>query len=76
MQPVYEEITEYKWRELKYNHSIHNRPEEPVKKRDHTMDNLKYLVHAVDYRATKKKKRKDVYKMNYHPGGDQAWMGV
>jgi phage terminase large subunit len=37
------EIESYKWKELKPG-SEHNRPEEPVKRNDHAMDALRYLV--------------------------------
>jgi len=64
MQPVYDEVSEYKWAELKYNHSTKNKPEEPVKRKDHTCDDLRYLVHAVEDASSKPKKPMDEYDMS------------
>lgn len=48
MEPLRDEIIDYKWKELKYGHG--NRPlfEEAVKVGDHAMDCLRYLVHYVE----------------------------
>ena len=48
MQPLVEEIVDYKWKELKHGFESRNLPEEPVKKNDHAMDCLRYLVHYVE----------------------------
>ena len=43
-----EEIVDYKWKELKHGFETKNLPEEPIKKNDHAMDCLRYLVHYVE----------------------------
>ena len=48
MKHLVEEIVDYKWRELKHGFENRNLPEEPVKKNDHAMDCLRYLVHYVE----------------------------
>jgi len=48
MKPLVEEIVDYKWKELKHGFESRNLPEEPVKKNDHAMDCLRYLVHYVE----------------------------
>ena len=48
MKPLIEEIVDYKWKELKHGFESRNLPEEPVKKNDHAMDCLRYLVHYVE----------------------------
>jgi len=48
MKPLLEEIVDYKWKELKHGFENKNLPEEPVKKNDHAMDCLRYLVHYVE----------------------------
>jgi len=48
MEPLREEIIDFKWKELKYGHGDRPLFEEAVKVGDHAMDCLRYLVHYVE----------------------------
>ena len=47
MQPLIDEIMEYKWKELRYGIESREKPEEPMKVNDHALDCCRYLVHHV-----------------------------
>ena len=42
-----EEITDYRWQDLGES-ALRNDPEEPIKKNDHMMDCLRYLINFID----------------------------
>jgi phage terminase large subunit len=48
MKPLVDEIVEYRWKELKHGFETRSLPEEPIKKNDHAMDTLRYLVHYIE----------------------------
>lgn len=47
MRPLVNEMLEYHWKELRYGRDDKELPEEPIKRKDHAMDCLRYLVHEV-----------------------------
>ena len=69
-----DEIMDYKWKELKHGHSQKSAPEEPVKKNDHAMDCVRYLVHAVE--GSNKPKRRDRYRKPSFFRSKTSWMGI
>ena len=59
---------------IKHGHSEKSAPEEPVKKNDHAMDCVRYLVHAVE--GANKPKRRDSYRTPSFFRQATSWMGT
>jgi|TARA_R100000093_G_scaffold64269_1_gene35230 PBSX family phage terminase large subunit len=79
MEPLREEIIDFKWKELRYGHGDRPLFEEAVKVNDHAMDCLRYLVHYVeDARPVKKQVDwgVDWYRLAMRGKGDNSWMGI
>lgn len=76
LEPLRNEILEYKWSELKFGIASRPNPEEPVKKHDHFMDDVRYLVHAVEDAKKHEAKPKDYYTGVFKKRRRNSFMGV
>ncbi len=72
LEPLRNEILDYKWAELKFGTSTRPNPEDAVKRNDHFMDTVRYLVHAVE----DAKKRVKKYEHYRQPKTRNGFMGV
>lgn len=74
MSPLIDEIEKYKWKELKYNRENKASPEEPVKKDDHALDCIRYLIHEI-FESKPESKDEGWYPL-FEEKSKYSWMSV
>lgn len=69
------ELQTYKWKDLKIGDSSHDQPEKPVKRNDHAVDALRYMVNYLYDTPALSEKKRDYRDWAYEPETND-WMAA
>jgi len=75
MQSLVDEIEKYKWKELKFGKDVKTTPEEPIKKDDHALDCIRYLVHEIED-SSEPTLEEEGWLPVFSPKKETSWMGT